>query len=132
MINIEILGARKTASVFQLLRRNHEQLAAATLDIAIEVWDKAREYVPVRTGRLRNSITILSVNPYHYQVAARTRYAAVVEFGRYRFKPFRGRYYMTRAVNDTIPRIPKILRERLRIWLTSITPYVILGGRVVV
>ena len=56
---------------------------------------EARALVPVRTGRLRDSIRVTPFDNGVGRVGAYTGYATAVEFGTSR-RP--GRYYMTQAV----------------------------------
>ncbi len=64
----------------------------------------AKATVPVRTGRLKGSIhvdkTRSHITPTSATkiVIADIEYAAVVEYGRTKFAPFPGRYYMKRAM----------------------------------
>jgi HK97 gp10 family phage protein len=67
---------------------------------------KARQIVPVRTGRLRDSIRIEQEDDYHYIVAPHTHYAKYVELGTVKKLP---RPYMRPAADEGI----KFLREAI-------------------
>jgi HK97 gp10 family phage protein len=72
-----------------------KMLAAA----AVECMERARENAPVRTGRLRESITVSRHGKLAYVVEASAPYAGYVEFGTSRQRP---RRYMQTALLQTL------------------------------
>ena len=63
------------------------------------IMTRARNYVPVRTGRLRDSIRVEEIDEFHYIIAPHTHYAKYVELGTIKMRP---RPYMMPAANDGI------------------------------
>ncbi|MEM3111387.1 MAG: hypothetical protein QXG41_09555 [Candidatus Caldarchaeum sp.] len=61
---------------------------------------RARDFVPIRTGRLRESINITEKGFTYAIITAASPYAAVVEEGRKSRAPFPGRYYMMKAAES--------------------------------
>ncbi|MEM4281502.1 MAG: HK97 gp10 family phage protein [Candidatus Caldarchaeum sp.] len=68
-------------------------------ETAAKTAEKARVYAPVRTGRLRESITHRRVGKTAYLVEAAAPYAGYVEFGTSRFPP---RSFMRRALTEAL------------------------------
>ncbi|MEM2225722.1 MAG: HK97 gp10 family phage protein [Candidatus Caldarchaeum sp.] len=68
-------------------------------ETAVKTAEKAREYAPVRTGRLRKSISHRKVGKTKYMVEAAAPYAGYVEFGTSRFPP---RGFMRRALSEAL------------------------------
>ncbi len=67
--------------------------------VAGAVAAKARDYAPVRTGRLRESIESKRAGRLRYLVRASAPYAGYVEFGTSRTPP---RRYMQRALAEAL------------------------------
>jgi hypothetical protein len=85
-------------------------------DLAEYLVASAKTTAPVRTGALRDSIHVdrsksgsSGFGEATRVVAASVKYAEVVEFGRKKFAPFPGRYYMKKAL--------EMLKEYLRTYL---------------
>ncbi|MEM2801073.1 MAG: HK97 gp10 family phage protein [Candidatus Caldarchaeum sp.] len=68
-------------------------------ETASKAAEKARAYAPVRTGRLRESITSRRVGKTAYLVEAAAPCAGYVEFGTTRFPP---RGFMRRALSEAL------------------------------
>jgi HK97 gp10 family phage protein len=79
-------------------------------DMMSEVTERAKEIVPVRTGRLRNSIYRKKTGFLSWEVGATMFYAGFVEFGtRY----MRARPYLRPAVEEKMPEIREELKDAL-------------------
>jgi HK97 gp10 family phage protein len=75
-----------------------------------KVTGRAKEIVPVRTGRLRNSIYQKKTGFLGWEVGASMFYAGFVEFGtRY----MRARPYLRPAVEEKMPEIREELKDAL-------------------
>jgi len=84
-------------------RHVHNKLLSLGADIAAE----ARRLVPVRTGRLRNSV-FSRVSQWKLWVGASAPYAWFVEFGTRRMKP---RRFLLGALQRYLPRLGSIIGE---------------------
>ena len=71
--------------------------------------ERARHYVPVRTGKLRLSIRVVEGDSFE----ARTRYAWYVETGKGRGPK---QPYMAPAARDVADAMPDIIRKEFRRW----------------
>jgi HK97 gp10 family phage protein len=92
------------------LDRIREGLAAAPHDEMSKVTERAKEIVPVRTGRLRNSIYRRKTGFLSWEVGATMFYAGFVEFGtRY----MRARPYLRPAVEEKMPEVREELKDAL-------------------
>jgi HK97 gp10 family phage protein len=103
------------------LDRIKEGLAAAPHELRVvanrvcneemsKVTERAKEIVPVRTGRLRNSIYRRKTGFLGWEVGATMFYAGFVEFGtRY----MRARPYLRPAVEEKMPEVREELKDAL-------------------
>jgi HK97 gp10 family phage protein len=79
-------------------------------DMMSEVTERGKEIVPVRTGRLRNSIYRKKTGFLGWEVGATMFYAGFVEFGtRY----MRARPYLRPAIEEKMPEIREELKDAL-------------------
>ena len=77
---------------------------------APKIVERAKEIVPVRTGRLRNSIYWRKTGFLGFEVGATMFYATFVEFGtRY----IRARPYLRPAMQEKLPEIREALKDAI-------------------
>lgn len=77
---------------------------------APKIVERAREIVPVRTGRLRNSIYWRKTGFLGFEVGATMPYAGFVEYGtRY----MRARPYLRPAMKEKLPEIREALKDAI-------------------
>lgn len=81
-ISINIKGLNETLSKL----KDTKDIVAKEIDFAIAanvetMATKAKQSVPVDTGRLKNSISVLKNSLFNYTLVAQADYAAYVEFG---------------------------------------------------
>jgi len=91
IMELEVKGLEEMIRFFDEAERSlMDELDAAVDSAAKLVWDTAISLVPVRTGRLKNSIHILKEKELERIIRADTEYAAFVEFGTSRMaaRPF--------------------------------------------
>jgi len=75
----------------------------------------AKQIVPVRTGRLRDSIRYWRKHMFDYDVGSEVPYAGFVEFGTTRM---RAQPYMRPAIQQNAPGILKAMKEEVhRQWV---------------
>lgn len=79
---------------------------------ADEIVGEAKRLVPVRTGRLRNSIGIEEIRKLSIVIAATAPYAGIVEFGTSRMV---ARPYMRPAIQKNLTHFVNAFFQRMRI-----------------
>lgn len=84
----------------QKLNINMQELERFISNVAEWTVMRARDFAPIRTGRLRESIKITDKGPTYAIITAASPYAEVVEVGRKSRAPFPGRYYMFKAAES--------------------------------
>jgi HK97 gp10 family phage protein len=102
---VEELRVKMRSLDFALQRHVHRRLVGFGADVAAE----ARRLVPVRTGRLRDSI-FSQVRPWMLEVGASAPYAWFVEFGTSRME---ARRFLWRAFQRRLPRLGEVIGEAI-------------------
>lgn len=109
-INIDVTGAKEFKAAMKqfdsaMQRQVHERLSKW----AAEVKASARQQVPVKTGRLRDSI-YAKISEWVAEVGAEASYAVFVELGtRY----MRARPFLYPAVQEYLPKLETIICEAI-------------------
>ena len=75
-----------------------------------KIVERAKEIVPVRTGRLRNSIYWRKTGFLGFEVGATMSYAGFVEFGT---RCMRARPYLRPAMQEKLPGIREALKDAI-------------------
>jgi HK97 gp10 family phage protein len=70
---LKVVQETKEAAV-----KGFEEHMAKTAEL---VWTLAQQYVPVRTGRLRSSLSVLTLGSLQFKVGSNVEYAGYVEYG---------------------------------------------------
>lgn len=96
----------------EIAKRVPELASEVVRKSAFDLEANAKSIVPVRTGRLKNSITTEMVNKFEAHIAPHTDYAEIVEYGGHNRAP---RPYMRPSIEKVRPEFidacKKILEE---------------------
>ena len=91
-----------------------ERLFEVMGDIARQTVQTARAYAPVRTGALRASIYAHVTRDLCWRFGAYVNYAVYQEYGTRYIAP---RYFLTRAIQETMPLLVFAMQETIRqVW----------------
>ena len=76
--------------IAQIAEQAPIQLDALLEETAYNIRDDAREFAPVKTGRLRRNIVVQRLRQFHYYVVSKAKYSIYVEFGTWKMhaRPF--------------------------------------------
>lgn len=115
-INVETRGTmefqlKMERANFYIQRDIHRALG----DVGIEMHATARRLAPVRTGRLRDSI-FYKVVDWLLKLGCSVPYAQFQEFGTVYF---RGRFFLTEAVNLNLPRLIQVMNRGIMMAITT-------------
>ena len=118
MIRVEVSALKRSAG--ELNRARGGILYGLALEAAGHLAEGARALSPVDTGKLKASWTVSEAGRLQARAVNPVEYASFVEFGRRnrfggRFVP--GQRFMTRAMEETRARMPKMVKAHLlRAW----------------
>lgn len=105
------VSMRITFNRFPELAKKVPELASQVVrKSAFDLEANAKSIVPVRTGRLKNSITTEMVGDYEAHIAPHTDYAEAVEYGTHKSA---GRPYMRPSVEKVRPEFIDACRKIL-------------------
>ena len=96
---------------FYIQREIHRALG----DVGVEMHATACRLAPVRTGRLRASIYCKVVD-WLLKLGCSVPYAQFQEFGTTRF---RGRFFLTEAVNLNLPRLIRVMNRGIMMAIAT-------------
>jgi HK97 gp10 family phage protein len=109
---VTIEGAEDFARKMRRLDEGtQEYVQQALMQTAQEVMFRARQFAPVRTGRLMQSIYAQVIYKYVVKVGCYVPYALFQEFGTRNVPP---RYFLTRALQESAPKLVSIMSLALQ------------------
>lgn len=92
-----------------MVKYSQEKVRRAVLRTAKAAFETSLEYCPVRTGRLKNSITLLPAKESAV-ILTDVEYAANVELGTFRQRP---QPFLSRGIYRAAERAGEIFKEEL-------------------
>jgi HK97 gp10 family phage protein len=98
------------APIDNLDKKIPQAIADGLKEIGDSIVEGAKAIVPVRTGRLRDSISIQELGPQHVTVGAATEYADAVEYGTYRMA---ARPYIGPQLDRMQSEAPRIIQDKI-------------------
>ena len=106
-VGFEVFDSEFLAALESTLTRIEVETAKALDDLGEEIRDRAKEYCPVDTGRLQNSIQSIPGDDsqgHYVEVGTNIYYAGFVEFGTVKM---RAQPYLRPALMDALRWQPK-------------------------